>query len=67
MVGENSVLAEVIALCGYLSVIAGFFVHTVLCIQPIIYKRIMETDNFKLEDDTLEAYYKAVLPTFIIG
>lgn len=27
----------------------------------------METDNFKLADDTLEAYYKAVIPPFLIG
>ena len=67
MEGGNSVLAAVTAICGYVSVIAGFFVHTVLCIQPIIYKKIMETDNFKLADDTLEAYYKAVLPPFVIG
>lgn len=63
----NTKLAAVVAVCGYVSVIAGFFVHTVLCIQPIIYKKIMETDNFKLADDTLEAYYKAVKPPFFIG
>lgn len=63
----NSTLAAVTAICGYVSVIAGFFVHTVLCIQPVIYKKIMETDNFKLADDTLEAYYKTVLPPFFIG
>ena len=60
-------LAAVTAVCAYVSVIAGFFIHTVLCIQPIIYKKIMETDNFKLADDTLEAYYKAVIPPFLIG
>ncbi|MCM1543361.1 MAG: hypothetical protein NC121_19175 [Blautia sp.] len=64
---KSSVLAGVTAVCGYVSVIGGFFVHTVLCIQPIIYKKIMETDNFKLADDTLGAYYKAVLPPFFIG
>lgn len=67
MKAVNSVLATVTAVCGYVSVIAGFFIHTVLCIQPIIYKKIMETDNFKLADDTLEAYYKAVLPPFLLG
>lgn len=60
-------LAAVTAVCSYVSVIAGFFIHTVLCIQPIIYKKIMETDNFKLADDTLEAYYKAVIPLFLIA
>lgn len=60
-------LAAAVAVCGYVSVIAGFFVHTVLCIQPIIYKRIMEADNFELADAVLERYYKAVLPPFLIG
>lgn len=63
----NVGMAGVIAVCGYISVIAGFFVHTVLCIQPIIYKKIMETNNFKLADDVLEIYYKVVLPPFLIG
>lgn len=63
----SGTLAAVTAVCGYVSVIAGFFIHTVLCIQPIIYKKIMETNNFKLADDTLNAYYKAVLPPFFIG
>ncbi|MCM1126474.1 MAG: hypothetical protein NC429_08365 [Lachnospiraceae bacterium] len=65
--GGHGALAAVTAVCGYVSVIAGFFVHTVLCIQPIIYKKIMETDQFKLADDVLETYYKAVLPPFLIG
>lgn len=63
----NGILAAVIAALGYVGVIGGFFVHSVLCIQPIIYKKIMETDNFKLADDTLNEYYKAVLPPFFIS
>lgn len=63
----NHALAAAVGVCGYVSVIGGFFVHSVLCIQPIIYKKIMETDNFKLADDTLEAYYKAIMPPFLIG
>ena len=67
MADRSSALAAVVAVCAYVSIIAGLFIHAVLCIQPIIYKKIMETDNFKLADDTLEAYYKAVLPPFLIG
>lgn len=63
----NHALAATVGVCGYVSVIGGFFVHSVLCIQPIIYKKIMETDNFKLADDILEAYYKAVMPPFLVG
>lgn len=64
---SNSTLALVMALCGYVGVIGGFFVHTCVCIQPIIYKKIMEEDNFGLADKTLEAYYKAVMPPFLIS
>ncbi len=63
----NAVLAVVLGVCGYVSVVAGFFVHSVLCIQPIIYKGIMEEGRFELADAVLEKYYKAVIPTFAIG
>lgn len=63
----NRTLAAVLAVCGYMSAIGGFYVHTLLCIQPVIYKKIMETDNFKLADETLEMYYKTVLPPFVIS
>lgn len=67
MEAAHGVLAALTGICGYVSVVAGFFVHTVLCIQPIFYKKIMETDQFALADEALEAYYKAVLPPFLIG
>ena len=34
------VLALATGICGYVSVIAAFFVHSVLCIQAIIYKKL---------------------------
>lgn len=62
----NSVLAAVMAVCGYAGVIGGFFIHTILCLQAIIYKKIMEEDRFELADKTLIAFFKAVfLPFFI--
>ncbi len=67
LMNGHQTLALCIGIFGYVSAVAGFFVHAVLCIQPIIYKKIMETDNFKLADDTLEAYYKAVIPPFALG
>ena len=67
MADGNRALALATGICGYVSAIAAFFVHSVLCIQAIIYKKIMETDNFQLADDTLEAYYKAVIPPFALG
>ena len=67
MADGNRALALTTGICGYVSAIAAFFVHSVLCIQAIIYKKIMETDNFRLADDTLEDYYKAVIPPFALG
>lgn len=63
----NHTLAVVMAVCGYAGAVGGFFVHSCVCIQPIIYKKIMEEDNFALADKTLTAFYKAVMPPFIIA
>lgn len=63
----NSALAAAVAVCGYISAIAGMFVHSVLCIQAVVYKGIMEEDRFELADAVLEKYYKTVLPPFLIG
>lgn len=63
----NAIMAKIVAACGYVGVIAGFFIHTCLCIQPVIYKKIMEDNQFELADKTLEAYYKAITPPFLIG
>lgn len=63
----NSTLAVIMTGCGYVGLIGGFFVHACLCIQPVIYKKIMEEDNFNLADQTLEAFYKAVILPFLIS
>lgn len=63
----NSALAAAVAVCGYMSAIAGLFVHSVLCIQAVVYKGIMEEGRFELADAVLEKYYKTVLPPFLIG
>lgn len=63
----NETLAVIMAASGYIGVIGGFYIHSVLCIQPIIYKRIMEEDNFELADRTLESFYKTVIIPFIAG
>lgn len=64
---KNSALAGIIAVLGYVGVVSGLFNHGVLCLQAVIYKKIMESDNFDLADTTLEAYYKAITPPFFVG
>lgn len=38
----NHILSVVMMICGYIGVIGGFYVHTLLCVQPVIYKSIMK-------------------------
>lgn len=63
----NPTMATVVAVCAYVGVIAGFFIHSCLCIQPVIYKKIMESNQFELADSTLEAYYKSIMIPFFVG
>lgn len=63
----NAGLAVGLGVCGYVSVVAGFFIHSTVCIQPIIYKKIMEEKRFALADTVLEQYYKAVMLPFVSG
>ncbi len=65
---EHSTLAVILAVTGYVGAVGGFFVHSVLCIQAVIYKRIMSggEKNFELADHTLEGFYKAIMPPFFL-
>lgn len=65
---SHSVLAVILAITGYSGVIGGAFIHSMLCIQAVIYKRIMSggEKNFKIADHTLEGFYKAVTVPFFL-
>lgn len=59
-------LAAVMAVTAYVGVIGGFFIHTFLCVQAVIYKRIMSggEKNFDIADNALEGMYKAITVPF---
>ncbi len=63
----NLILSNLILITGFIGCIGGLFIHSLLCIQAIIYKRITNDGkvNFKIADNTLEGYYKAILPPFM--
>lgn len=65
---NNLLLSNLILITGFIGCIGGFFIHAMLCIQAIIYKRITNNGkcNFEIADNTLEGYYKAILPPFMI-
>lgn len=45
IIENNKILSNIILITGFIGCIGGLFVHGLLCIQAIIYKRI--TDNGK--------------------
>lgn len=48
---ENSALSNWLRLAIFVGAMGGFFIHSLICITPIIYKRIMKEHNFNLADD----------------
>lgn len=64
---SNFTLTFVFKLAIFVGTMGGFFIHTFLSIQPIIYKRIMKTNQFELADDVLEGLYAAIkVPFFLL-
>ena len=62
-------LAAAMAVTAYIGVIGGFFIHTFLCVQAVIYKRIMSSgeNSYDIADNALEGMYKAIkLPFFFM-
>ena len=63
----NTTLSMILKLGTYVGTMGGMFIHSFMSIQPIIYKRIMKTNQFELADDVLEGLYKAVtIPFFTL-
>lgn len=64
---RGPVLAMVLKFAIYIGAMGGMFIHSFLCLQPIIYKRIMKTNQFELADVVLEGLYKQVkIPFFTL-
>ena len=69
MVRENNIiLSNWIFVTGFIGCIGGLFVHSLLCIQAVIYKRITDNGkrNFELADNTLEGFYKTIMFPFFL-
>ena len=44
----------------------GIFLHTVLCVQAVVYKGIIETGTFEVADHALEQLYRQVMAPFVL-
>ena len=70
MIRENNIiLSNLILITGFIGCIGGLFVHTLLCVQAVIYKRITDNGktNFEIADNTLEGFYKAIMFPFFLS
>ena len=69
MIRENDlVLSNLILITGFIGCVGGLFVHSMLCVQAVIYKRITNNGktNYDIADNTLEGFYKTIyLPFFL--
>ena len=66
---NNIILSNWILITGFIGCTGGLFVHSMLCVQAVIYKRITNNGktNFELADNTLEGFYKTIMfPFFLI-
>ena len=68
IIENNKILSNIILITGFIGCIGGLFVHGLLCIQAIIYKRITDNGktNFEIADNTLEGLYKAIMFPFFL-
>lgn len=69
MIRDNNILlSNLFLIIVFIRCVGGLFIHSMLCVQAIIYKRITDNGkkNFENADYTLEGYYKAILPPFIL-
>lgn len=52
----NQTLGYVTAIVGCAGTVGGVLVHTALCIQPLLYKRLMEAGHPELVDSVLKSH-----------
>ena len=66
--GNNVILSNLILITGFIGCIGGLFIHSMLCVQAVIYKRITDNgkSNFELADNTLEGFYKTIIFPFML-
>lgn len=63
---KDIILSNWILITGFIGCTGGLFVHSMLCVQAVIYKRITDNGktNFELADNTLEGFYKTIIIPF---
>ncbi|QSX04640.1 hypothetical protein JYG23_07950 [Sedimentibacter sp. zth1] len=64
---HNEITGYILKLSIFIGAMGGFFIHTFICVIPIIYKEIMKNNNFELADRTISKAFKVVkIPFFVL-
>ena len=65
---NNTILSNIILITGFIGCIGGLFIHALLCVQAVIYKRITDNGktNFEIADNKLEGFYKTIMFPFFL-
>lgn len=56
----NATLGNILKFIMILSAMGGFFIHTLVCLMPIIYKTITKTSSFELADEVITEIFNAI-------
>lgn len=60
----DELLGNVLKLSIFIGAMGGFFIHTLICIIPVIYKEIMKSNNFDLADRVITQAFNVVSVPF---
>lgn len=65
---SSTMLSNIILITGFIGCVGGLFIHSLLCVQAIIYKRITDNGktNFEIANNTLEGFYSAIMFPFML-
>lgn len=68
LIGESSRNLEIILKIGILvAAYTGLLLHATFCIKPLVYKRIMEKQDFELTELTMETIDKILFIPVVLG
>lgn len=62
----NKALGEILKLAIFVGAMGGFFIHTFVCVNPIIFKEIMKENDFQLADRVIMRAFKVVFVPFVV-
>ena len=61
---EHSMIATVLSVIFLIGAMGGFMIHTFLCQQPTIYRKIIAKEDSKLAEDVIQSVFKQIYVPF---